>query len=127
MDPWRSGKLPEDMRLAPDTSPGVSDMNPALAARYGPPRDDRAPQVALLLAFPAARVKFLRSPLGNPGSSLFLEKNLTLSTNLPFGIPRNEILDGAYRSAEKFRQGVLRRGGKMERTIERTKADCTRI
>ena len=42
----------------------------------------------------------------NPGSSLFLEKNLTLSTNLPFGIPRNEILDGAYRSAEKFRQGV---------------------
>ena len=42
----------------------------------------------------------------NPGSSLFLEKNLTLSTNLPFGIPRNEILDGAYRSAEKFRQGI---------------------
>ena len=25
---------------------------------------------------------------------------------LPFGIPRNEILDGAYRSAEKFRQGI---------------------
>ena len=33
----------------------------------------------------------------NPGSSLFLEENLTLSTNLPFGIPRNEILDSAYR------------------------------
>ena len=46
---------------------------------------------------------------GGGGTTLgliILEKNVTLSTNLPFGIPRNEILGGAYRSAEKFRQGI---------------------